>query len=96
MLRDKARFTGLIISFEPIPEAAAALPEKAKSDPKWIIEEEALAVHDGKQTFNVMRSSEFSSLSMPRHDEVDIFRDWNKVEASISVKTETSVLPIAD
>jgi FkbM family methyltransferase len=89
MVRHRAKFNGLIISFEPIPHAAAALREKAASDPKWIIEEEALAAHDGKQAFNLMRASEFSSLSAPRHDEVDIFRDWNRVAESIIVKTET-------
>jgi FkbM family methyltransferase len=89
MLRHRAGFTGLIISFEPISDAAAALREKANGDKNWIIEEEALAAHNGKRPFNVMRCSEFSSLSMPRHDDVDIFRDWNKVEESITVKTET-------
>lgn len=49
MLRHRVNFKGLIISFEPIPDAAAALREKANGDPKWIIEEEALAAHDSQQ-----------------------------------------------
>jgi hypothetical protein len=35
-----------------------------------------------------MKSSRLSSLSEPRHDEVDIFRDSNRVEEVVSVRTE--------
>lgn len=91
MLRNQVGFKGLIISFEPIPAAAAALREKAKGDPKWIVEEQALASHDGEQSLNIMSNSQFTSLSTPRHDEVDIFRNLNKVEKSVTVKTETLI-----
>jgi len=88
MLRRKARFEGLIISFEPMPAAAATLREKAKGQSNWIIEEMALARTDGQCSFNIMKSSRFSSLSEPRHDEVDIFRERNRVEETVSVRTE--------
>jgi FkbM family methyltransferase len=88
MLRRKARFEGLIISFEPIPVAAATLREKAKGQSNWIIEEMALGRTDGQCSFNIMKSSTFSSLSEPRHDEVDIFRERNRVEETVSVRTE--------
>jgi hypothetical protein len=35
-----------------------------------------------------MKSSRFNSLSEPRHDEVDIFREINRVEEAVSVRTE--------
>ena len=89
MLRNKAHYKGLIISFEPIPEAAKALTEKALNDPNWIIIEQALSDHDGTQEFNIMRDSQFSSLSNPRHDEVNRFQHKNKVENSLTIKTET-------
>jgi FkbM family methyltransferase len=88
MLRRKAGFEGLIISFEPMPAAAAALREKAKGQRNWIIEEMALAGTDGHQSFNIMKSSRLSSLSEPRHDDVEIFRDSNRVEEVVSVRTE--------
>jgi FkbM family methyltransferase len=91
MLRRRANYQGLIISFEPTPEAASVLRERAACDPKWVIEEEALSTHDGEQIFNIMSNSEFSSLSSPRHDEIGLFRNMNKVEQSFSVKTETLI-----
>jgi FkbM family methyltransferase len=89
MLRRAGRYTGWIVSFEPIPAAAAALRAQAASDPKWIIEEVAVGTRDGVETFNIMKSSQFSSLSVPRHDEVGMFRELNRVVDSVSVKTET-------
>lgn len=87
MLRRKAGFDGLIVSFEPNPTAAAALRERARGQRNWVIEEVALARDDGRCTFNIMKSSQFSSLSAPRHDEVDLFRAMNQVEEAVSVET---------
>lgn len=89
MLRKEARYTGLIISFEPNPSAAAATRKQAEGDPRWFVEEMAVSVADGEQTFNVMIDSQFSSLSAPRHDETDLMKTWNSVERAIQVKTET-------
>jgi FkbM family methyltransferase len=88
MLRRAGRYKGWIVSFEPNPTAAAALRAMAARDPKWIIEEVAVGSRDGVETFNIMKSSQFSSLSAPRHDEVEIFRELNTVVDSVSVKTE--------
>lgn len=89
MLRDKVGYKGLIISFEPIPDAVAHLKKISSDDPKWIVVGEALSTENGEQVFNVMESSQFSSLSSPRHDEVTLFKKQNVVHDSISVKTET-------
>lgn len=88
MLRKKAGYKGLIISFEPIPEAAAYLRKCSSNDSLWLIEELALSNQDGTQTFNVMSSSQFSSLSAPRHDETDMFSQENHVDHAVSVRTE--------
>jgi FkbM family methyltransferase len=88
MLRKSVGFKGLIISFEPIPEAAAEVRRKARNDSNWIVQEQAVAAHDGEQTFNIMNNSQFSSLSEPRHDEVDIFQNQNKSSRTIKVITE--------
>jgi len=89
MLRHKLGFKGFIISFGPLPDAAAALRKKSARDPNWIIEELAVSRSDGKRSFNIMSDSQFSSLSTPRHDEVDLFRYKNSVKKAVLVKTET-------
>ncbi|MFY8019119.1 MAG: FkbM family methyltransferase [Inhella sp.] len=89
MLRRKAGYKGLIISFEPIPEAAAELRRKAEADPKWVVIEGALGEADGQQVFNIMAASQFSSLSAPKHDEAAQFQDLNKVSRQVPVKIET-------
>lgn len=89
MLRRKVGYRGLLVSFEPIPAAAAALRDAARGDPLWIVEELALGASDGEATFNVMRSSQFSSLSTARHDETERFRDENVLQTAIRVRTET-------
>jgi FkbM family methyltransferase len=89
MLRRKARFKGRIISFEPIPEAAEELRRRAAHDPLWTVEEIALADQPGVREFNIMASSEFSSLSDPRSDEVARFSALNRPVRTIPVKTQT-------
>jgi FkbM family methyltransferase len=89
MLRHTLGYKGLIFSFEPNPAAAESVRKLASGDPKWMVEEMAVSVEDGEQTFNVMVDSQFSSLSQPRHDETDLFQSWNQIETSIVVKTET-------
>lgn len=88
MLRKKAKYNGYIFSFEPSPIVAQALRECADGDPKWIIEEIAISDTDGVTQFNLMNNSEFSSLSVPRHADVQLFREMNKVVKTIVVKTE--------
>jgi FkbM family methyltransferase len=89
MLRQEVGFQGLILSFEPNPDAANYTKELAHGDSDWHVEQIALSTSDGKQMFNVMADSQFSSLSKPSHSETEMFRDWNKVTESIEVKTET-------
>lgn len=89
MLRRRAGYRGRIISFEPLPEAAAEVRRKAAHDPAWTLEEIALADTPGTRAFNVMASSEFSSLSDPKEDEVSRFAHLNRTVRRIMVETET-------
>ena len=89
VLRRDVGFNGLIVSFEPLPAAAAQLRRRAADDPNWIVEELALSTADGEQELNIMRGSQFSSLSRPRHDESDRFANANDVVATAPVRTET-------
>jgi FkbM family methyltransferase len=88
MLRRQAGYQGRIISFEPIPEALAVLKRKASKDPNWAVVDGVVGEADGELEFNVMESSQFSSLSAPRHDESALFRDLNKVNRKVQVKSE--------
>jgi FkbM family methyltransferase len=89
MLRRAAGYKGLIVSFEPIPEAASIVRAKAARDDAWIVEEMALGTSNGTTSFQVMQDSQYSSLSTPRHDEVSSLSHANEVSRVIAVKTET-------
>jgi FkbM family methyltransferase len=89
MLRRKAHYDGRIISFEPLPEAAAAVRLKTSRDPLWTLEEIALADIPGTRVFNVMAASEFSSLSEPKADEVGRLAHLNRPMHRIMVEAET-------
>ncbi|MDP3737769.1 MAG: FkbM family methyltransferase [Hyphomonadaceae bacterium] len=89
MLRRQAGYKGRIVSFEPIPEAAGQVRRKAARDPLWTVEELALADVSEQRAFNIMASSEFSSLSAPRTDEVSRFDQLNRTERTILVQTRT-------
>ncbi|SAL81195.1 hypothetical protein AWB67_05779 [Caballeronia terrestris] len=88
MLRYKIGYTGLIFSFEPNPSDARIAREASAGDERWIVMELAVAETDGEATFNVMRSSEFSSLSSPSHREVELFRETNAIVDTVTVRTQ--------
>ena len=89
MLRQKCGFKGLIISFEPMPDAAAIIRKNSENDPNWVVVEMALSDQEGETTFNLMSSHQFSSLGTPAHNETDIFENNNKIKETIKVKTNT-------
>jgi FkbM family methyltransferase len=89
MLRKKVGYKGPIISFEPIPAAAAILRKKAKSNSNWYVEEVALDTSTGTALFNVMQADQFSSLHAPSEKEVLLFKDMNKIAQQVSVETKT-------
>ena len=88
-LRKEVGYNGQIVSFEPIPELATILRNKAAKDSRWKVEEVALASSSGEQPFNVMKANAFSSLSTPDHADVAIFQDYNVPIRQISVRTDT-------
>jgi len=81
-------FRGAIISFEPIPSMANTLKKKVKHDTLWFVEEVALDSEMRDTTFNVMRSSQFSSLNMPSHADTDLFREENAVAYTVELRTK--------
>lgn len=88
MLRNKTGYKGYIFSFEPNPHDAHIAQKRAQGDDKWIVTELAISESDGDAQFNVMRASQFSSLSAPKNDDVELFRHVNSIAETIMVKTE--------
>lgn len=82
-------FRGLIVSIEPIPEAAAKIARAASRDNLWIVRQLALDSRVRTVQFNVMSDSQFSSLHEPDHSTTAAFIERNRVERQIPVQTET-------
>ena len=82
-------YTGLILSFEPHPEMAELLRGAAATDPKWEVFEVALDSQVQSLKFNIMASSQFSSLREPDHSAFTLLRDQNTVIRTVSLTTET-------
>lgn len=89
-LRQHVGFDGLILSIEPQPELAARLRRRAAAqDPRWRIVECALGAAPGRATLNLMQSSAFSSLLVPEHGELGLFRESNRVCGTVDVEVRT-------
>ncbi len=80
-------YAGAIVSFEPIPALAALLREKSRLDDRWFVEDVALDDAVRSVTFNVMESSQFSSLKAPSQDETDRLSDHNVVAQRLELTT---------
>lgn len=95
LLRERVGYTGPIASFEPIPELARKIAERAKSDLSWDIKHMALGSTVGHAEFNIMAESQFSSLLAPRQGDGALFQDMNKVteRVTVAVSTLDTVLP---
>ncbi|MCD4527410.1 FkbM family methyltransferase [Nocardioides sp. cx-173] len=90
MLRERAGYTGAIVSCEPIPEVAATLRQRAESDPLWFVEEAALSSASGEAAFNVMNSDQFSSLMAPAGGAEHITGEANRVSRQVQVRLMTA------
>jgi FkbM family methyltransferase len=89
MLRSRVGYEGTIISYEPIPQIAEQLRNRAKDDPHWHVMELALDQTAGRKTFNVMASDQFSSLLPPSQSETASLAHHNAVVENVSVETRT-------
>ena len=90
LLRE-AGFHGPIISFEPIPALAQRLPAprpKSKQG-NWFVEEAALDSQVRGVDFNVMATTEFSSLLHPSRAETVAASNANTIEHTIRLTTRT-------
>jgi FkbM family methyltransferase len=94
-LRDRVRYAGTIVSFEPLSRHVAALRERSRGDGKWHIEGCALGSSEGSLQINVMVSDQFSSFLEPDHDRVGDYAGLNVADhtETVAVRTLDGVLP---
>jgi FkbM family methyltransferase len=60
-----AGYDGYLVSFEPAPDAFAALERTAADDPKWTVHRHALGRVNGLTSMNVIPGSTLSSILEP-------------------------------
>ncbi len=87
-LREQVGYSGDIVTFEPIPELAQQLRERAAKDNRWTIVEAALAETGGIRTFNIMQADVFSSFLAPDHSQLERPSAVNQVVRTIDVRAE--------
>lgn len=94
-LRKEVGFTGLVVSYEPIPSLVAALRQRAATERDWEIVGCALGAAAGTAELNVTRMPVFSSFLAPLEDEVARFGGNNIVRERITcpVRTLADVVP---
>lgn len=89
MLRERLRFRGTIISYEPVPELAAELERTASGDPAWIIRNLALDRETRDALFRVTADTQFSSLKPTSGLGHAIFGGQVAVTDTLSLTTST-------
>jgi FkbM family methyltransferase len=89
-LRMEVGFEGTIESFEPLPELAARLKQRAaREDPEWLIHASALGAQAGTREMNIMAGSVFSSFRAPIQVASDTQRAMNTVVGTAVVPVTT-------
>jgi FkbM family methyltransferase len=68
-LRDEVGFTGMIESFEPVPELVRVLQAQAALDPQWAVHPLALGANAGSLALNIMDDPVYSSFRTPVPDQ---------------------------
>ena len=80
----RGEYAGLVMSFEPIPDVARALRQKAESDPFWETFEMALGAEPARRTLHVSANSFSSSF-------LDVEDRSTKAEPSIGYVNDIEV-----
>lgn len=85
-LRQEVGYTGTVWSFEPLPDLARGLEQRAQVEGNWQIFACALGEAEGTASINRMAASEFSSLLAPSHAQPARFKEMNRVTESIPIR----------
>jgi FkbM family methyltransferase len=89
MLRERVKYSGPIVSFEPVPHLAQQLRVDAASSDNWHIREVALDRHAGSARLTVAHDSQFSSLRNVSKLGRSMFPKHVDVSDEINVATST-------
>lgn len=95
MLRERTGYKGPIISFEPNPDVAAALRQKAQRDACWYVEELALSSAPGQMQLHLTAVDQLSSLHAPQTAETELFNEAAAVRQMIDVNVSTLEIELA-
>ena len=79
-------YRGPIVSFEPIPALAHRLKARAANDGRWSIEQIALDETVRDVTFNILASTNFSSIKTPKPND-GLFSEYTKSIQLLSLTT---------
>ena len=93
-LRAHADYKGEILSFEPVPELAMVLSERAKKDPLWHVFPCALGAREESLPINVTQGTTLNSFLAPVRSGVEYIDQINTVVRTekVPVRTVDSVL----
>jgi FkbM family methyltransferase len=85
MLFHDIGYSGIVVSVEANPHAFSVLNRKSSSNPLWHVFNSAVGDRDGRTTFNVMASTQFSSLNKPVDIPTSEFDSSNRIQESVTV-----------
>lgn len=88
-LRKRIAYRGPLLSFEPMPRAAAAIRLLTQGDAAWQVRECAIDDSRGRARFNVMIGDQFSSLLAPSKQFEGRFHGQHTIRNVIEVEVIT-------
>jgi len=86
MLRNKVKYTGRIISFEPVSSTFEQLSENSNSDNKWDAFRVALGQSEKELDINITASSDYSSFRTPNRNATGYRSNETAIASTESVK----------
>ena len=97
-LRAHVGYEGEILSFEPVPELALALSERAKRDPLWHVFHCALGAREEFLSINITQGTTLHSFRTPAQSGVEWLDHINTVirTEKVPVRTVDSILKERD
>jgi FkbM family methyltransferase len=95
-LRERVGFRGRVVSFEPIPELAAQLQDRARSERDWTVHNVALGRSPGKLPFHISNKTGWSSLLKKSETDVNEFAAGVAIERVVEVQVDTLERMFAD
>lgn len=89
LLREEARFTGPIESYEPEPGLVQGLVERAAADPGWRVHGVGLAAKEGALDLQVMEFDPCTSFRQPGPSQPGSLAEGNRVRRVVRVPVRT-------